>query len=682
MFAILALMIATDGSRDIDLDKAIENGELRTNQAVASPLPAGVSVTFKVADWPGIYVQTAQPEDWSGYDALSLDVENPGGEAVEINVRVDDAPDSDGRRNCAYGHATIAAGRRARFLCPVGRQPMDFGIRAFPPPEGAVWMASGGERIDRKHVYKWLVFLSSPVTEHTLVLRGARLESVADTMNAVVDRYGQFTRATWAGKMTSDADLKKAARVEESDLKARPQLAGRDEYGGWSAGPALDATGRFRTAKINGKWWFVTPTGHPFWSAGVDCVGLGESTMISGRERSFTWLPGRDEPLGELWGHTDRVHSGPAKSGDTYDFRGANEERKYGANWRSLALDRALDRLRAWGFNTVGNWSDRRTWELKRVPYVATAGIGGSHMTIHTGNDYWGPMPDVFDPQFAKDVVSSLEQIRVPIGDPWCVGWFVDNELSWAGSGEENGRFGIAYGALREGARSPAKQAFVGMLKEKYGDVSVLNAAWGSQFASWEALAAPVQLTEAGAAKRKDDLIAFVKLYAKNYFKPIVDEIHALDPGALYLGPRFAWYGRDAVEVCAQYADVVSFNVYQRKLDPKAWAWVSQLGKPCIIGEFHFGALDRGMFHPGLVAASDQADRAKMYTEYVESVLDNPSFVGCHWFQYADEPILGRSFDGENYNIGLISVVDNPYPELVSAAKAVNAEVYTRRSAR
>ena len=41
-----------------------------------------------------------------------------------------------------------------------------------------------------------------------------------------------------------------------------------------------------------------------------------------------------------------------------------------------LALDaarwqtHALDRLQAWGFNTIGNWSDPALAESKRVPYT------------------------------------------------------------------------------------------------------------------------------------------------------------------------------------------------------------------------------------------------------------------------------------------------------------------------
>ena len=68
-----------------------------------------------------------------------------------------------------------------------------------------------------------------------------------------------------------------------------------------------------------------------------------------------------------------------------------------------------------------------------------------------------------------------------------------------------------------------------------------------------------------------------------------------------------------------------------------------------------------------------------MYKQYLESVEDNPAFVGCHWFQYYDEPLTGRSGDGENYNIGFVTVTDTPYPEMVEAAKAVQSELYARR---
>jgi len=100
---------------------------------------------------------------------------------------------------------------------------------------------------------------------------------------------------------------------------------------------------------------------------------------------------------------------------------------------------------------------------------------------------------------------------------------------------------------------------------------------------------------------------------------------------------------------------------------------------PAIIGEFHFGALDRGMFHTGLRGAADQDERGEKYRRYVESALKNPSLVGVHWFQYCDQPATGRA-DGENYQIGFIDVCDTPYPETVAACRKVAAGMYALRA--
>jgi|GEM_PF-2599507 len=50
--------------------------------------------------------------------------------------------------------------------------------------------------------------------------------------------------------------------------------------------------------------------------------------------------------------------------------------------------------------------------------------------------------------------------------------------------------------------------------------------------------------------------------------------------------------------------------------------------------------------------------------------------------QYVDEPLTGRAYDGENYNIGFLTVTDTPYPELVAAARAIHRQAYQQRSGR
>jgi hypothetical protein len=287
-------------------------------------------------------------------------------------------------------------------------------------------------------------------------------------------------------------------------------------------------------------------------------------------------------------------------------------------------------------------------------------------------------MHDPFDPQFKTDVQSSLTHLALAVkGDPWCIGYFIDNELSWAGDGPD-GRYGLGLGALKANAGSPGKAALVDQLQKKYGSIAGLNTAWSTAYSDWSDLAQPVKAPTINDAIRKD-LSIYVHRLALKYFTTIRDELKRIDPQHLYLGCRFAWFGPEEEQAASEVCDVISYNIYSPKLDEKQWAHVSQFDKPCIIGEFHFGALDRGMFHPGLVSTPNQAARAAMYEDYVGSVLRNPSFVGCHWFQYTDEPLTGRWYDGENYNIGMVSVTDTPYPEMIQAARRIHGDGYRIR---
>ncbi|MFH1068591.1 MAG: agarase, partial [Candidatus Glassbacteria bacterium] len=134
------------------------------------------------------------------------------------------------------------------------------------------------------------------------------------------------------------------------------------------------------------------------------------------------------------------------------------------------------------------------------------------------------------------------------------------------------------------------------------------------------------------------------------------------------------------VAVAAEFCDVVSYNIYQ--LDISRFRLPVEADVPIIIGEFHMGALDRGMFHTGLVAVSSQDERAEAYKNYVRTVLDNPQFVGCHWFQFRDESTTGRPLDEENYQIGLVDIADTPYRETIQAAREIGYGMYNYRAGR
>ena len=85
-----------------------------------------------------------------------------------------------------------------------------------------------------------------------------------------VDQFGQYGHGQWKYKVKSYGELRADLADELGKLQAAP--SSWDEYGGWANGPQLEATGSFRTEKVGGKWWFVTPSGHLFYSIGIKSI--------------------------------------------------------------------------------------------------------------------------------------------------------------------------------------------------------------------------------------------------------------------------------------------------------------------------------------------------------------------------------------------------------------------------
>ena len=234
---------------------------------------------------------------------------------------------------------------------------------------------------------------------------------------------------------------------------------------------------------------------------------------------------------------------------------------------------------------------------------MATVSVFGNHARVGSGSDYWGKMHDPFDPRFARSVQSSLRSVVPAVkGDPWCLGYFVDNEPTGAASAMR-AAYGLGLGAIGlPAAGSPAKPQILDQLKKK--SWRHLRAERGLEdeplrLAGVDAAWKPDASRSAWSAEFKADMAAFVKELARTYFKTIREELKAADPDHLYLGCRFAWRTEEAVAASAEYCDVVSFNIYDRRVDPAKWRFLTELNRPAIIGEFHVGASIAACFIPG-----------------------------------------------------------------------------------
>lgn len=588
----------------------------------------------------------------------------------------------------------------------------------------------------------------SVLVEKFGVQAGDALQTAA--YSQLVDGYGQSTRGKWPEKVSSDDQLKALAGKEQQQLQAwlkdRPS---HDKYGGLLNGPAFEPKGFFRTEKRDDRWYLVTPEGHPFYSLGVNAVTADDSqTYVEGREGMFSGLPGSDDPLAAFYGKGDDNRETGANrnrqfdQGRWFDFYGANLQRTYGVptcvevsrpaepadeedttvstgdsatgqatpapeSEASVAsapapapaveckpvivdskrwIDHTLQRLQAWGFNTVGNWSEPALQSLERgkkerVPYTLPLSIVGDYVSISTGQDWWGGMPDPFDPRFAMATERAVAiAARDHRDDPYLIGYFADNELAWAAPGNDpKSRYALAYGTLKLTTDVPAKRAFLKQLRDKYRNEEGLSKAWGIHLAAWELMEDPgfePPLPSAEHPEIDNDFRYFQRVFAETYFKTISDALKWHAPNHLLLGGRFGVTSPEATEACAKYCDVLSFNFYTLKpQDGLDFATLRVLDKPVLVTEFHFGSRDRGPFWGGVLEVPREEDRGPAYANFLKSALAEPSIVGVHWFQYLDQPVTGRLLDGENGHLGLVGITDVPYQGFVDAVHKANGQV-------
>jgi hypothetical protein len=389
-----------------------------------------------------------------------------------------------------------------------------------------------------------------------------------------VDNFGQYMHSEWPDKVKSIEDIKNQKKEEELDITANPQPVGWDKYGGWANGPSLKATGHFRLEKYNAKWWFVDPDGKLFWSQGLNIVTLTQRTQIRGREKYFSYTPPYE------------------------DFYLSNLMIKYEGSPTLFndATENIHRRLRSWGMNTIAANSNYHLYSQPKTPYA---------VEIRSGLP--GHLPDDFDAEaFRESFREVLESrnIRESDNDPWCIGYFIDNEYSWPEKNQEE----VIY----------------------------------------------------------------------KYFKTVREVLKEIAPNKLYLGCRSnsVNFNRIAFEAAAEYCDVISINHYDYNLSD--FKGTEGLDKPLIVGEYHFGALDRGLPHTGLRSASSQKQRARLYRHYVNQALASDYIVGAHWFQYVDQLYTARS-DGENYQIGFVDICDRPHKDMIETSRIISSYMYDYR---
>ena len=76
---------------------------------------------------------------------------------------------------------------------------------------------------------------------------------------------------------------------------------------------------------------------------------------------------------------------------------------------------------------------------------------------------------------------------------------------------------------------------------------------------------------------------------------------------------------------------------------------------------------------PAAPAACRHPGRAGQRYALRHGGAGEPTLVGYHWFEHADQPAEGRP-DGENSNYGTVTITDAVYADLTSAMAELNAK--------
>jgi hypothetical protein len=591
------------------------------------PDSAAVTITFDYVDGNAEVrfplSALGWPTDWSSYASLRYTFLTTSQEPVAVGF-------SDGEKT-KFAITEPLPGIRISGVIPFSIFVQTTSMTPLLPLGYKIWP----QRLFTFEKVKELVFqMKSPNQASQLTLYDLTLlpdvprDDILDK-KPLIDRYGQWIPENWPGKAHSDGELRQLWKADVLEPAEYPYC----ELGG-DPSLQLKASGFFRTDQVDGKWVLADPHGHPFYSAGIDLVGYNPgsfATDVQGREFLFQGLPAK----GPSWLDPGRVVS----------FYISNIIKRFGSAWQKEWNRQIVERLRNWGFNTIGNWSDRDLAVHSGMPYVLPL----SGWTTEKRFPFPYDFPDVFSDEFARNCDRAAQkQVAELKNDPNLIGWFLGNEPRWARD------FGALQSwpdmVLADPDESATKSKLQAMLAEKPNE----------------------------AQRIKDE---FLFTCAQQYFETVMQAVRRYDPNHLILGIRFAGNPEDRWIEMSRMFDVLSLNVYSSTFrpEPERMERLSKLsGRPIMIGEFTAATPGRGL--QGLFyyvhKVRDHAERGKAYRYYVEACASSPYIVGAHWFQLVDDLPTGRASDEERLNYGFINVIDLPYPELVNAARATHRRLY------
>src|SRR5260221_9682557 len=230
-------------------------------------------------------------------------------------------------------------------------------------------------------------------------------------------------------------------------------------------------------AKDGDVWWFKDASGKRFVAKGVVHVAFDGDSVLDTARRPYR---------------------------EAVESSGLRKD-----SW----AEQTMDRMRAWGFNSVGAWSDG---EINRLaPYTLALNF---QKELRGGKQ---PIIDVFAPGFETTAKGYAEKACKPrLSDELLIGYFSDNELRWGPDWRGKEELLELYLSLPDGA--PGRTTAEGFLKARHdADIRKLDDAWRVKAEDF------AHVPRGHGPAFDEDVERFAGIVAERYFTVVAGAIRA-----------------------------------------------------------------------------------------------------------------------------------------------------------
>ncbi len=412
-------------------------------------------------------------------------------------------------------------------------------------------------------------------------------------------------------------------------LQVRPGVAQdekTDAYGG-STRVKWEATGWFRLQQNNGRFWLVTPEGHPFFNLGINHLNAG-------------------------WNNEQRADVELAK--------------------------KLIHQFKSWHFNTAGYGASPPM--MQHTPFVSFLNLVPTSRFLRDKASF----PDVFDSEFQRALQTQIErQCRNVRDNPRLLGYMWTDTPLWNLKDSRRHVKKDWVSTLRQlSATAPGKIAYVDFLVETHsGNFAKIAQTYDVKASSRvELLAAPFDAVRVDSPAVATDDAQFLRRIARRFYGVVGPAYRKNDPHHLVFGEMYLQnvHPDEVLEEAMPHIDLLLIQPTGNRdaKEPKDHfpaALFDRLHqiycKPIIIGDHQFSFATPEFPRTMWFQYPSAAEAVAAYGAYLREATARPYIVGYNRCQVRDvvEP------DGM-LKQGLLQRNGEPYPDFAGQIATFNRQ--------